>query len=243
MSMPDLRRRSYQPEIMDLEPVSDADTGVVLSELGFLNRWLGGVSSSLDAIRGEMARLSGPVTVLDVGAGGADLTRALLRGRDSGGKNVRVIALDLSPVTCRVARARMKPGCSIDFVAADGCCIPLADGSVDIAHSAMMFHHFTEPGILALLAELRRVTRFAVVINDLHRHPLAYHGVTVLTRLLSRSRYVRHDGPLSVARGFRREDIARTWSQAGLTNTEIRWRWAFRWVAISRFATPGSPLA
>jgi predicted nuclease with RNAse H fold len=39
---------------------------------------------------------------------------------------------------------------------------------------------------------------------------------------------VQHDAPLSVARGFRRAELAAIAKQAGLRPT-IRWHWAFRW--------------
>ena len=74
----------------------------------------------------------------------------------------------------------------------------------------------------------------AVVINDLHRHWLAYHSIKWLTRLLGGSYLVRHDAPLSVARAFRRADWVALLARAGITQYELRWRWAFRWQVILR---------
>ena len=219
---------------MDRETLSDEEMDRVLRELTAVNRGLGGVSSSLATLTPIIAALPDPVVILDVGAGGADLPGALIaraRGRD-----LRVVALDASHVASRRAARRFernRPEARPGFVTADAFHLPLADGSVDIAHAAMMFHHFSEADIVRLLIELRRVAKVGVLVNDLHRHALAYHGITLLTRLFSRSRHVRNDAPLSVARGFTRAEIERAWRAAGMTPVTVDWHWAFRWIAWS----------
>ena len=71
-------------------------------------------------------------------------------------------------------------------------------------------------------------------INDLQRHPLAYYSIKLLTRLFSRSYLVKHDAPLSVARGFSRAEWEQLFSTAGLQSFIIQWRWAFRYLIIFR---------
>jgi hypothetical protein len=82
-----------------------------------------------------------------------------------------------------------------------------------------------------LLREMDRVSRLGIVVNDLHRHPIAYAGIWLLTRLLPVSPMVRQDGPLSVRRGFRRCDLTALFRTAGLTRPQMRWHWAFRWTS------------
>jgi hypothetical protein len=72
----------------------------------------------------------------------------------------------------------------------------------------------------------------AVIINDLHRHLLAYYSIKYLTRWLGGSRLVQNDAPLSVARAFTRADWQRLLAQAGIERYELRWCWAFRWQVI-----------
>ena len=215
--------RSREPELMDLEPLTEEDMAGVLRELTVVNRRLGGISSSLATLERVMATLPDPVVVADIGAGGGDLPRELLRRARRRGRDVRVVAIDASLLACRVAArrsgeiragiatggaARAEPDGTPAFVAADGFRLPLADDSVDIAHSAMMFHHFGDEDVAKLLAEMRRVSRAGVLVNDLHRHALALHGIALLTRAFSKSRYVRNDAPLSVRRGFTRAEIS-----------------------------------
>ena len=68
-------------------------------------------------------------------------------------------------------------------------------------------------------------------INDLHRHPLAYHGFKVIAWLGGFHPFVRHDGPISVARAFRRADWLRLLKRAGIDSAKsvaIVWRFPFR---------------
>ena len=69
-------------------------------------------------------------------------------------------------------------------------------------------------------------------INDLQRHPFAYHSIKMLTKLFSRSYLVKNDGPVSVLRGFRRREWVQLLHEAGITNYSIRWRWAFRYLIV-----------
>ena len=101
-----------------------------------------------------------------------------------------------------------------------------------IRDSASLFlHHFPPEDVARLLREMGRVAR-VVVVNDLHRHPLAYHAIRTLARL-SPSEMFRHDAPMSVRRGFTGPELDALLAEAGLVATR-RWRWAFRWQVIAR---------
>jgi len=107
-----------------------------------------------------------------------------------------------------------------------------------ISFSVPLFlHHFTDSKIATLLRSLLPKTRKGVVISDLHRHPLAYWGIRLLTFLFSRSKAVRNDGPLSVLKGFRRPEVGAILDAAGVGRARVKWRWAFRYVVFIS-ATP-----
>jgi hypothetical protein len=57
-------------------------------------------------------------------------------------------------------------------------------------------------------------------------------GIRLLTGLLSRSRVIRHDGPLSVLKGFRRKELLSILERVGIRGARLKWRWAFRWVLV-----------
>jgi hypothetical protein len=75
-------------------------------------------------------------------------------------------------------------------------------------------------------------SRSGFFINDLHRHPLAYHSIRLLTCFFSKSYLVKHDAPLSVLRGFKKKEMEELLNSAGIQHYKIQWKWAFRWLVI-----------
>ncbi|PSQ77395.1 MAG: methyltransferase type 11, partial [Bacteroidetes bacterium QH_6_63_17] len=59
--------------------------------------------------------------------------------------------------------------------------------------------------------------------------PLAWIGIWLLSRGLRMAPMVQHDGPMSVRRGFRADELRALAQAAGLPAPSIRWHWAFRW--------------
>ncbi len=69
-------------------------------------------------------------------------------------------------------------------------------------------------------------------INDLHRHPLAYYSIKLLTTVFSKSYLVKNDAPLSVARGFKASEWKKILKSAGINNYRVNWKWAFRHLVV-----------
>jgi hypothetical protein len=80
---------------------------------------------------------------------------------------------------------------------------------------------------------MRSNSTIGFFINDLHRHPLAYHSIKWITKIFSKSYLVKNDAPLSVLRGFKRKEWKGLFQQAGIDNYELQWKWAFRWLIVS----------
>jgi hypothetical protein len=80
--------------------------------------------------------------------------------------------------------------------------------------------------------QLKHQAQLAIIINDIHRHPLAYYSIKWLTYFFSRSYLVKNDAPLSVLRAFRRSELKNLFKAAGFLRYQLRWQWAFRWQAI-----------
>jgi hypothetical protein len=79
-------------------------------------------------------------------------------------------------------------------------------------------------------------TKAGFVINDLQRHWLAYYGVHVITHLLNGSVLAKNDGPVSILRAFKLEELNSLLQNAQAKNYSIKRKWAFRYliVGISR---------
>ena len=108
-------------------------------------------------------------------------------------------------------------------------------GKFDVVISALFTHHLDDNQVASFLRMLERTATLGWFINDLHRHPVAYHGFRALSRVAGWHRFVQHDGPISVARSFRRAEWRRFLHRAALGHVaEVRWHVPFRY-CVSRF--------
>jgi ubiquinone/menaquinone biosynthesis C-methylase UbiE len=208
---------------MDDPEVSYGELETALRELGTINRWLGGHRTT----RIGVARLTHHlpvdtvITVLDLGAGGTNLS-AILRPLH---RRFAVTALDINP---RIGEFAKQYGHASEVVVGSAHALSYPDRSFDIVHASLFLHHCTDAEAKWLLQEAIRIARVGVVINELQRHFFALAGIALLTTLLGRSAIVRHDAPLSVRRGFTRRELAALSPRAPI-NVTLSWRWAFRW--------------
>jgi ubiquinone/menaquinone biosynthesis C-methylase UbiE len=212
-----------------------------LRDLRRINRWLGGTSLSaraIDALAAHRAEL----TLLDVGTGGADIPRALVRWAERHGRRLSVMAIDSRPEVVAAARVAEPSDAStgrVEFQVGDGRSLPYPDRSFDIAHASLVLHHLGPAAATELLREMARVARLGVVVNDLHRGRLGLIGAWLIGHLLTANRYTRYDAPLSVRRAYRAEEASGLLRAAGLTPVgTIRGAFGQRY-AIAAVADPG----
>lgn len=228
---PDFSVRSEIPELMDDLAADPAVTRQSLRELELINRLLGGFSLTLVAL--DSLKLSStssaPVTIVDVGCGSGDSLRRIAAWGRRRGLHLRLVGLDWNPVMVETARAASLDFPEISYVQQDVWDPALLSLEADVVHSSLFCHHFDAPELPRLLAHFARAARRAVVINDLHRHPLAYYSIILLTRLFSRSPQVKYDGPVSVLRAMSRRDWTEALGGARLSHYRLSWCWAFRW--------------
>jgi len=215
-------RRSQQKEMMDFpdnpKQVLDED----LRNLRTLNRYLGGYRSVMRCLdrlvgAGKLSRFS----LLDVGTGSGDIPARITNWAQHRGIKASIVALEPEPVTARVAAIltqkqtnplfipllqSRKEGdfrrCGISVVRGDGNAPPFRAASFDFVLASQLLHHFSEDKIVTLLRTWSRLARRAIIISDLVRHPIAYYGIRLVTKLFTRNVMTLTDAPLSVQRAF-----------------------------------------
>jgi SAM-dependent methyltransferase len=188
-----------------------------LRDLARINRRLGGVRLSTSAVE-VLAPGTAPISLLDIGTGGADIPLALIERGRAAGRLVRVTGIDSRPevlAAAALADPRVTGTGELALHVGDGLALPYPDDAFDIVHASLLVHHL-EPGpARALLSEMGRVARIGVVLNDVVRGRRALLGAWLLTRVL-RNRFTRHDAPLSVRRAYTVAELTALLATAGL---------------------------
>ncbi|MEO5567663.1 MAG: methyltransferase domain-containing protein, partial [Gemmatimonadaceae bacterium] len=85
--------------------------------------------------------------------------------------------------------------------------LPFRDGSVDVVVCSQLLHHFQAHELGPVVRELNRVARALVVISDLRRSWLAAAGFWLASYPLNFHPVTRHDGVVSVFRGFTAKEL------------------------------------
>jgi len=229
--MPDFRARSGEAELMDVEPVPFEDFRACLADLSTVNTltlarrptlaWLDRATRGL----GPGARLS----LLDVGFGHGDMLRAIHQWSERRGFEPDLTGIDLNPWSADAAREATPSSMSIDYRTGDVFAFE-PPRAPDFIVSSLFTHHLADEDIVRFLRFMERHAQRGWFVNDLHRHPLPYHAFRGLSRLARWHRFVRHDGPVSIARSFRKADWSNLVAAAGLeaASVEIRWAMPFR---------------
>jgi SAM-dependent methyltransferase len=232
----DLGRRSSATELMDTELVDVDEYRRCLQDLARVNtvtltrrpvlRWLERTMCRVKP--GERPSL------LDVGYGYGDVLRAISVWSRRRGFDLDLVGLDLNPMSASIARAATPADIAIDFRTGDVFTAELGR-RFDFVISSQMTHHLSDEAVVAFIQWMERTAVRGWFIGDLHRHAVPLHAFGLLARLAAWHRFVRHDGPVSIARSFRREDWQRLLAAAGqdLETVEIRWHVPFR-LCVSR---------
>lgn len=224
------KQRSYQKEIMDDFEAGGKVIEVTLKELKTINKLLGGnhvTTSSLKQIITKYPQES--YSVADIGCGGGDMIRVMAHWALRNKLYCQFTGIDANPNIIKLAQINLSDIDNVTLKTQNVFDSEFLDKKVDIVTCTLFTHHFSDEELLLLLSSFKKKAKLGVVINDLHRHPIAYYSIKVLTGLFSNSAMVKNDGPLSVLRSFQRAELAKILQSSGITDFEITWKWAFRW--------------
>ncbi|RDC61728.1 methyltransferase domain-containing protein [Adhaeribacter pallidiroseus] len=232
------KNRSTTPELMDDPNVDGSALRRNLEELEFINKWLGGnevVTHALDILWKDgllNPELRTTLQIADLGCGGGDILREVAEWAFEKNINATLTGVDANPVMIKYAQQTCADITNIHFLETDIFSASFQKNHYDIIICSLFCHHFTDAQLQKLLQQLKQQAQLAIIINDIHRHPLAYYSIKWLTYFFSRSYLVKNDAPLSVLRAFRRPELKKLFQAAGFSRYQLRWQWAFRWQAI-----------
>jgi SAM-dependent methyltransferase len=192
------RRRGV--EILDDPSVDPRLVRRSLADVARSNALFGGTRAVVREIRRTLRALAPShteLTLLDVGTGAGDIPRSAERAARSRGVRLTTIGLDESETLAVATRPGLTAG-----IRGDARALPVADRGVDIAICSQVLHHFRDDDALDVIRELDRVARLRVIISDIRRSWMAAGGIWIASFPLGFHPVSRHDGVVSVMRGF-----------------------------------------
>lgn len=237
--MPDFSTRSYQLELLDDPGIPFEDIRLNMQELEFINSRLGGHAITMDGVLSLMGKRKN-IHICEIGCGGGDNLNAIESYCKKTGIDARFTGIDIKDTCIEYAQTNTAEIRNINLICSDYRKAILNE-KPDIIFSSLFCHHFSDENVKQIIEWKYANSRLGFFINDLHRHPLAYHSIRLLSKAFSSSYLVKNDAPLSVKRGFSREDWKRIFSSVEIPgiSPNIRWKWAFRWlITVSKDTIP-----
>jgi ubiquinone/menaquinone biosynthesis C-methylase UbiE len=220
------RRRGI--EILDDPATPPAARARSMADLPRSNALFGGARIVRRALADVWPALPRRATLLDVGTGLGDLAAAAKGWARDAGIELTTVGCDISPALLVDAGARLDAA-----TAGDALHLPFGDASVDVVVCSQLLHHFEDADAQRVVAELHRVARHGGVIGELRRSWFAAAGFWSASFALRFDPITRHDGVVSVLRGFTTGELARIVHDAtGVTPIVRRgafWRVSAAW--------------
>jgi len=231
-----LKRRSYKKELLDADNIPFDDIKQNMRELNTVNTLLGGHQITLEGIKAvgtpQRSKASDRIlSICEIGCGGGDNLNAINNYCIKNNIKANFIGIDIKKACIEYAK-QQYPALNATWITSDYALVDLKDNKPDIIFSSLFCHHFTEPELINILIWMKTNSKKGFFINDLQRHPLAYYSIKFLTSTFSKSYLVKNDAPLSVARGFKRNEWEEIFSNAGIKKYSIEWKWAFRYLIV-----------
>jgi SAM-dependent methyltransferase len=233
--MNEFKYRSEKPELLDGPNISKDLLFLNLRELDFINRILGGHAISLNGIKKLVTDKNKVYHIVDLGCGSGDTMQYIADWAIQKGYRVKLTGVDRNPDVISYMNDYCREYPEISGIVADYRDFLKMGTPVDIVYCSLFCHHLKDDELSELFSYFRQYAKTGFVINDLHRHWMAYFGVKMITSLLNGSVLSKNDGPVSVLRAFKSQELNALLQIAGIRNFSVRWKWAFRYLVVGYY--------
>jgi SAM-dependent methyltransferase len=189
-------------ERMEQLGLETSELRLALENLACVNRRFGATRLVLHHLAALCGGSPAPVSILDVGTGYADIPRAVARWARRRGRPVRITAMDRHAGTLALAGRACADYPEIRLQRGDALALPFPPQNFDVVLASQILHHMEGEEPVQLLRELARVARRGILVHDLRRGAWPQFLTRVALPLVTRSPVIRHDGPMSIRRGY-----------------------------------------
>jgi hypothetical protein len=209
-------------EILDSDACSAADVRNCMRDLGRVNRWFGGVSTTQKMVERVIeATGAKQISLLEVAAGSGEVPELVRRKFARRGIHLDVTLLDRATAHLPHCQANGASGAQRRrSIVADALALPFRNAAFDVVNCNLFAHHLNAGQFAQFTREGLRVSRHALLFNDLVRHPV-HLGLVFAARPLMRSHVSWLDGLTSVRRAYVPREIRNMLPHACTPRTRI----------------------
>jgi 2-polyprenyl-3-methyl-5-hydroxy-6-metoxy-1,4-benzoquinol methylase len=210
--------RTFEPELMDLPDADRRKLLRTIAQFDIINRLFSRSGAVLNRfVIAPNRRARTPFTIADVGSGGGDIMRRMVRSCRDIALPVQAVCIDRDERILAHAKGACHAYPEIEVRQGDVTELK-ALGPFDYVFCNNFLHHFPDkeiPGILSLLHDSAKRT---LLVSDLARSPFAYMGFALFAALFLHRSFAGFDGRLSIRKGFTSSELAAFAAEAGLSD-------------------------
>ncbi|WP_438989414.1 methyltransferase domain-containing protein [Polaribacter sp.] len=226
------KQRTDKEELMDDFSIGGDLLRDTLDKLEKINRWLGGNKVTVNGLKALLKNhpKEQKITIVDIGCGHGDILRDVAKFGRKEGYKFKLIGVDANSAAIDYANELSMEYPELSFKTQDIFSKDFKSETFDVVIATLFLHHFKEEQLVSFLKNTIKQTKIGMVVNDLHRHTLAYYLFLLLSIFIS-NKMIIEDGLTSILRGFKRDDLEKISSKINVT-PQISWKWAFRFLWI-----------
>ena len=227
--------RTDKEELMDDFSIGGDLLRDTLDKLENINRWLGGNLMTVKALKKVLKNhpKEQELTIADIGCGHGDILRDVAKFGRKNGYKMKLIGMDANPTAIAYANELSTEFPELSFKTEDIFSEAFKNRKFDVVLATLFLHHFKEAQLVSFLGNTLKQTKIGIVVNDLHRHKLAYY-LFMLLSVFIKNNMIIEDGLTSVLRGFKRNELVHI-SNKLKVKPQISWKWAFRFQWILKY--------
>jgi hypothetical protein len=229
------KNRTDKEELMDDFSIGGDLLRDTLDKLENINRWLGGNLMTVKALKKVLKNhpKEQELIIADIGCGHGDILRDVAKFGRKNGYKMKLIGMDANPTAIAYANELSTEFPELSFKTEDIFSEAFKNRKFDVVLATLFLHHFKEAQLVSFLGNTLKQTKIGIVVNDLHRHKLAYY-LFMLLSVFIKNNMIIEDGLTSVLRGFKRNELMHI-SNKLKVKPQISWKWAFRFQWILKY--------
>ena len=226
------KQRTNREELMDDFSIGGHLLRNTLDTLEKINRWLGGNKVTIKGLQALLKnqQKEQEISIVDIGCGHGDILRDVAKFGRKNGYKLKLLGIDANATAIAYAKELSVNYPEVTFKTEDIFSEEFKKRKFDVVLATLFLHHFKEKQLIYFLKSTVQQTKIGIVVNDLHRHKLAYYLFLLLSFFIS-NKMIVEDGLTSILRGFKRNDFKKIEKKIPV-KAQISWQWAFRFLWI-----------